>query len=63
LHSALKFGGKTRFQIWQEISNSKNLKLISRDSLVNRTCIYIFRDGLLKPTAPKNVFLEAIALP
>jgi hypothetical protein len=56
LHSDLKFGGKTRFQIWQEISNSKNLKLIFRDGPVNRTCNYIFRDGLIKPTTPKMCF-------
>jgi hypothetical protein len=26
----------------------------------NRTCKYIFRDGLFKPTSPENVFLEVV---
>jgi hypothetical protein len=62
ISSGLKFGGKTQFQIWWEISNSKCLKLIFRGGSANRTCKYIFRGGFIKPTTPENVFFEAIAL-
>jgi hypothetical protein len=59
LQSGLKFGGKNRFQIWQEILNSKSLKLIFRGGSVNRMGKYIFRCGCVATTVlDKNIFKD-----
>jgi hypothetical protein len=59
LQSGLKFGGKNQFQIWQEILNSKSLKLIFRGGLVNRMSKYIFRGRCVATTVlNKNIFKD-----
>jgi hypothetical protein len=63
LQSGLKFGGKNRFQIWQEILNSKSLKLIFRGGSVNRTGKYIFRGGCVATTVlDKNIFKDGCSV-